>query len=291
MALRIPMQEAPGSGFGRSFQGGASFYNKIMEQALQRKQFEEAQRQFNALEPTRQANLQHLIGQERRDEEMSPFEKMMKQVQIQHYQNQNKQGMDLHPLEMEMKRLALEKAKMPEPEKEHSFNSNLGKAISDFKQFEKQFGINSPEAQMASQGIQSMLKEEQAKSPGAPTPATMTANQAVLQGADLIVPELQSLLKMDVPAQTSSWLSPNLQKAYEAKTASIVDGMVAAFGWPNTTERLKLGKEIVRKGSFESDDAYKNRIKGLIHEIQKRRGRAAEIIGGGNTLLSPPIEE
>jgi len=119
-----------------------------------------------------------------------------------------------------------------------------------------------------------------------PTKAVITQNQQVSQAVDNVIPQIQDLIKEDVPIQSpdifglrkaTSLLSPEKQARYEAKVASVTDTLVAALKLPGTNESIALVGKMVRKQFGESDDAYHKRLEDLIKDLEERKRNALNV--------------
>lgn len=129
----------------------------------------------------------------------------------------------------------------------------------------------------------------------APTKAVITQNQQVSQAVDTLIPQIDELIKLDVPFQgggVGTLFSPDKQRAYEATTAAITDQILAAFNLPKSNESIHLVKNMVEKGFNESDEAYHSRLKNLKNELVKRKQSALKVssaVGEKSTNSSPDM--
>ncbi len=113
----------------------------------------------------------------------------------------------------------------------------------------------------------------------APTKATITSNQSVITAANNIIPQIEELIHMSIPNQiTGKGLSPNKYQKYEGATNAIADGLMSAFGWPKTDQALTMAKQLVKRGKLENEESYKERLKGLIAELDGRRKMSTNIL-------------
>lgn len=119
-----------------------------------------------------------------------------------------------------------------------------------------------------------------------PTKTTLTNNQQVAQAVDNVIPQIDDLLKIDVPFQTpniwgagrlTSLWSPAKQADYEAKVAGITDQLVNALNLPKTNESIHLVEKMVRKQPNEGDASWHKRLKHLKGDLKKRQINAYKI--------------
>lgn len=126
-----------------------------------------------------------------------------------------------------------------------------------------------------------VLTEKAEKNPAdTPTKAVITQNQQVSQAVDNIVPQIDELLKTDVPFQApgvGTIFSPAKQKAYDAKVAAITDQLISALNLPKSNESIHLVKMMVEKGFNEGDEAYHHRLKELKKDLLTRKKSALEV--------------
>lgn len=157
--------------------------------------------------------------------------------------------------------------------------------------FKKKLGYDlfaPTEEQKAAQRLEEFKQKEEIKKRNkgeidltAPTKATITANQAVINSANNIIPQVEHLKKISLPNPISGqFTSPNDFANYEAVTNSIADGLMAAFGWPKTDQALQMAKQLVKRKPLEKESSYHNRLSGLISELKQRRENANNILTG-----------
>ncbi len=128
----------------------------------------------------------------------------------------------------------------------------------------------------------------QNKASGAPTSSVITSNQNIIQAANNIIPQIDTLIASDIPNQFVN-MSPDLQKSYESRYKSLADGLMTAFKWPKTDQALTMAKDLVKKGAFESDDAYKKRLEELKQEVISRQGQSVAALEQ-NKISANPIK-
>jgi len=110
-----------------------------------------------------------------------------------------------------------------------------------------------------------------------PTKAVITQNQNIVNSANNIIPQIKQLQSLKIPNQLAN-ISPNQNQKYIAQSNAIADGLMSAFGWPKTDQALHMAKSMVQRGKFESEDAYKKRLNGLIGELEDRRKSAHNVL-------------
>jgi hypothetical protein len=116
------------------------------------------------------------------------------------------------------------------------------------------------------------------------TKANVTKNQGIIQAINNVSPLLKEISnpKFHVPNQLlGKYLHPDWQRNYEAKTAKIVDSLISALKLPSTNESIHLVKDIIQRGKFESDKAYRKRLNDELSDLSKRKVRAEESIKSG----------
>jgi hypothetical protein len=110
-----------------------------------------------------------------------------------------------------------------------------------------------------------------------PIRATIAQNQSIIAASNNIIPQLKQLKSFDIPNQVAN-ISPNKQQAYLGLSNSIADGLMTAFSLPRTDQSLHMVKQMVQRGKYETEGAYKDRLDILIDELNQRQKNANQIL-------------
>jgi len=153
--------------------------------------------------------------------------------------------------------------------------------------FKHKFGVDplAPAAQTPEEKQQMALdlfgKKEalkmQNKGGSTPTNAVLTQNQQAVQGIDTVVPMLDELIESkNIPGIMD--FSPGKKAAYNAKTSSMIDTLIAAQSLPKVQASIDLVEEQIRRKSGETVHDYKKRLQDLRDDLMKRRGRSQTLL-------------
>ena len=105
----------------------------------------------------------------------------------------------------------------------------------------------------------------------------LTQNQHALQGIDTSVKIIDELLDdKNLPGILN--FSPGANAAYDAKTASAIDTLVAAQNLPKVQASIDLVAQQIRRARGETINDYKKRLKALKNDLKERRKMAANIV-------------
>jgi len=117
----------------------------------------------------------------------------------------------------------------------------------------------------------------QNKGGSTPTNAVLTQNQQAVQGIDTVVPMLDELIESkNIPGIMN--FSPGKKAAYNAKTSSMIDTLIAAQSLPKVQASIDLVEEQIRRKSGETVADYKKRLGDLREDLMKRRGRSKSLL-------------
>ena len=105
-----------------------------------------------------------------------------------------------------------------------------------------------------------------------PTTQTISDTQSRLKGVEGTLPIIEDLLKMSVPHQVGTPIpftkgkyadtfSAERQAAYEAKLSNAMESYLAALGQRATAESLHVVEKALGRKAWESEEAYKERLK------------------------------
>jgi hypothetical protein len=127
----------------------------------------------------------------------------------------------------------------------------------------------------------------QNKGGSTPTNAVLTQNQQAVQGIDTVVPMLDELIdSKNIPG---IWdFSPGKKAAYNAKTSSMIDTLIAAQSLPKVQASIDLVEEQIRRKSGETVTDYKKRLKDLRDDLMKRRGRSSSLLNNRKVNTDAP---
>ena len=113
------------------------------------------------------------------------------------------------------------------------------------------------------------------------TPATRTKYQSIVREVNSIMPVMNELVEEGGENVTHFKTAKDLK--YLGKVKRIADVYMKAKGWPNTDTARKDAIELFKKGAFESDDDYQNRMQELADELIYERDLSLNALQGGKT--------
>lgn len=153
--------------------------------------------------------------------------------------------------------------------------------------FKSEFGIDplAPAAQTPEEKQKAALDlfqqkeniKKQSKGGDVPTNAVLTQNQQAIQGIDTVLPMLDELItSKDIPGIMN--ISPGAKAAYNAKTSSMIDTLVAAQSLPKVQASIDLVEEQIRRKMGETVHDYQKRLKDLKKDLIKRRARSKDVL-------------
>ena len=167
--------------------------------------------------------------------------------------------------------------------------TGVPKEMYGLKKLEDQFGAEDPTVKRIKDSFKTQIEKQNAlagkysnlyndQNRDAPSKASITANQKIIQSIDNAIPVIDDLLSGDAPGQLiGKYLHPDAQAAYEAKTATLTDSLVGALKLPQTNESINLVKKTTSAGILESDQSYRKRLNALKKDLMERRKKAAEV--------------
>lgn len=313
MALNIPMPELPGSGFLKGIDTGSSMFSRMIQPILEREKQTQLERHFQeqlklskaaaaragANSDLRRALLeQQLLAAQHSNDPMYEFNQFKNLMGMMGGGGQGGGQLPQAPMQEMGEGMGMFSpeglSQIQSQAPEAAPDAGMGMDFSALKNnpmlrgfFKKKFGfdplaqtdddkrLQKMQDQMALINYRNQIKNTADLTK--PTSKTISANQSVVTAANNIIPQIESLAKMDIPGQLVN-MSPNLQRSYVAKANAIADGLMAAFGWPKTNEALEMAKEMVKKGTFETNSNYVKRLEGLVEEIKQRRTQAEGVL-------------
>lgn len=129
------------------------------------------------------------------------------------------------------------------------------------------------------------LKKEN-KGGDIPTNAVLTQNQQAIQGIDTVLPMLDELItSKDIPGIFD--FSPGKKAAYNAKTSSMIDTLVAAQSLPKVQASIDLVEEQIRRKPGEKVNDYQKRLKTLKQDLIGRRSRVQGLLSTRKVNTAP----
>lgn len=109
------------------------------------------------------------------------------------------------------------------------------------------------------------------------TDKVLSQNQEAVQGIDASIPIIDDILEdKDLPGITN--FSPSKKAAYNAKTGAIIDKLIAAMGLPKVKDSIEMVEQQIRRQSWESVDAYKDRLRTMRNDLLARRKMATDTL-------------
>lgn len=311
--MGIPLPGQPIDSLLKGVDTGGSLFSRIMNPILSREQMAQRQKQFEEEMALRRAQFA-------RSGANSDVQRAILEQQLQHLRNSNdpmyefnqfKAMQDMlgggqgggmqQPIPTDMMgqgmgvfspeglQSAQDMASMQQPQQnEQGINLDALRQNPLLRGFFKhKFGYDpfslpqTPEDKEASQ-IKTFREKERikAENKGNLTNPVKTLNQNMVN----MIPQVQRKIRQIIDAPSPSRL-PFYRKDAQAAHVSLineaVDTLIKAKGWPNTNESLQRGLEILERHDYESDDSYRNRLRGLLHELDTDRLSAQNILQHG----------
>lgn len=316
MALNIPMPDSPGTGFLKGIDTGSSMFSRMIQPVLEReKQKQQAEQFAQELEIKKQqlaksganADLQrqllqqHILAAQHANDpmyEFNNFKNLMGMMggggqmggqgggQMPMPTQENGEGMGMFsPEGLGQMQASAQQQQQPGQDTGMFDELKNNPMLRGF--FKKKFGFDplaqaaqTPEEKTASALDLFKQKESiknQNKGGNAPTNAVLTQTQQALQGIDTVVPMLDELItSKNIPGIMN--FSPGQKAAYNAKTSSMIDTLVAAQSLPKVQASIDLVEEQVRRKTGETVSDYQTRLKDLKKDLLKRRERAQGVL-------------
>lgn len=94
------------------------------------------------------------------------------------------------------------------------------------------------------------------------TNAMKTQMQNIISGVPKVKVKIDSLIKAQSPTALLGYKSSS-KAVHNALVKETAETYAKAKGWPNTNESIKAAAEILDRHTFESDSAYRERLKSL----------------------------
>lgn len=306
MAINVPMPDLPLKGLNQAIATGGNLFAQMMNPVIQRENMERQWRQHLDSLALQKEQMAHA----RRNDDLQRLILQEQLMKLQHsndptYEfNQFKNLMGMFGGGEQMPQMPTQESgegmgmftpeglmsaqQEPVSEPTSGFDMSALKSNPILRgYFKSKFGFDplaqapqTPEEKQAS-ALDLFKKKEaikaQSKGGSAPTNAVLTQNQQALQGIDTVLPMLDELIKSkDIPGIFD--FSPGKKAAYNAKTSSMIDTLVAAQSLPKVQASIDLVEEQIRRKSGESVKDYQKRLGDLKSDLIKRRQRAKGVI-------------
>ena len=141
-----------------------------------------------------------------------------------------------------------------------------------------------PTAKKAKKKEKVKAKKDEGKG-GALTPAIKTKMQNVVTGVDSALPILNELVSAGekIPRGPHK-LSASQYAAYEAKVNSAVEPLLSGMGLNATDKTAAMVSNQIKRQPWETTAHYKDKLKWVINDLQKRQGYARDTLEGGRIL-------
>lgn len=313
MALNIPMPELPGSGFLKGIDTGSSMFSRMIQPILEREKQAQLERHFQeqlklskaaaaragANSDIRRALLeQQLLAAQHSNDPMYEFNQFKNLMGMMGGGGQGGGQLPQAPMQEMGEGMGMFSpeglSQIQSQAPEAAPDAGMGMDFSALKNnpmlrgfFKKKFGFDplaqapqTPEEKQAA--ALDLFKEKekikaQSKGGSAPTNAVLTQTQQALQGIDTVIPMLDELItSKDIPGIMT--FSPGKKAAYNAKTSSMIDTLVAAQSLPKVQASIDLVAEQIRRKTGETVSDYQARLKDLKKDLLKRRERAQGVL-------------
>lgn len=273
MASRIPLPGFNGSGLLEGLMAGRKMQAQRLQGQQNQQQLEQQWQQHLHNLAVREQQQARLAEQFAMEQELHPYLLQAAQQNAQYGQQERPLQLDKLRAQIDSERARAEKARR-EPS---SYRTPEEKREADLQLFRDK------------EAIKKQMKGEADLT--APTKATTTLNQGIVNAANNILPQIKELEKFDVPHQSFNKLSPTQQQKYLGITNSIADGLMSAYALPRTDQSLHMVKQMVQRGNWESLAGYKKRLKELTKEVEDRRDAASNVLNRGKVKIVNSMPE
>lgn len=159
---------------------------------------------------------------------------------------------------------------------------SYGKAMNDYNTAVAQYGPDSIPAKQA----QMVLNNVANKGTTQYTNAVKTNLQTIITSVPKVKKGIENLIKMPSPVDIPGYRSDS-RAAHDAKVAETAESYAKAKGWPNTVDSIHQAMKILGRGQFESDAAYRVRLKALSSELDSNSEQAQQQLNQG---LNAPMQ-
>lgn len=115
-----------------------------------------------------------------------------------------------------------------------------------------------------------------------------TSNQKVVNQAPLLLKGIEKLITLPSPSHYGNLsLSPNDRARNATFVKAQADNYIAAMDWPKTNESFHAAREILGRNDYETDAAYRKRLKeDIIPDIKERYENSQKILAQGTSLAN-----
>lgn len=117
------------------------------------------------------------------------------------------------------------------------------------------------------------------------TQKTASQHQTVISAAENAIPDIDKLLKLDIPKQgVLSVFHPENQSTYADITGGLIESLLAAFNLPKTESGIKKIEDKILRHANESEKHYKDRLRETRKELAKRANNSRMALDRGVNL-------
>ncbi len=162
--------------------------------------------------------------------------------------------------------------------------NNLEKAMQGYQRIQQQYGENSPEAAQAQNYIQKLSGGINAGSQL--TNTVKTQQQNIVTGVPKVQKKIDALISAESPTTLLGYKS-NAKAKHNALVKESAETYAKAKGWPNTNESIKAAMDILDRHTFESDAAYRSRLKDLKRSLNEDLSDADQTLNPNSQQVRP----
>jgi hypothetical protein len=100
------------------------------------------------------------------------------------------------------------------------------------------------------------------------TNAMKTQLQNIVTGVPKVTKKIDDLISAPSPTTIIGY-KPNQRAQHASLVLEAAESYAKAKGWPNTNESIKAAREILDRHTFETDDAYRRRLRSLKNSLSR----------------------
>lgn len=109
-----------------------------------------------------------------------------------------------------------------------------------------------------------------------------TLHQNIVSGIPKVMDAIDDIIKTPSPVGVPGYKSDQ-QAKHKALVNSTAETYAKAKGWPNTNESIHRATQIIGRGLFESDEAYRARLRDVKKTLEKDKAESQKTLKRGST--------